>query len=151
MKQNDLVASAAAIKPIPAEAVTEFETKREVLVARINARMLERPDIEALVGPGNQQMMRDNHANHALFMASIMGNYHPQVLVETILWVFRAYRSRAFHASYWAAQLNAWVETLKEELSTESAAAILPIYQWMIVHIPQFTLLTDEAAVAPQD
>ena len=45
MNQNDLVASAAAITPVPAEAVTEFEAKREVLVARINARMLERPDI----------------------------------------------------------------------------------------------------------
>ncbi|MDJ0781810.1 MAG: hypothetical protein QNJ22_07545 [Desulfosarcinaceae bacterium] len=146
MKVADLVASATAFQSIPSEALAEFDAKREILVARINERMLQRPDLDALVGAGNQQMMKDNHANHALFMSAVLGNYHAQVLVDTILWVFRAYRSRAFHPNYWAAQLNAWVDILKQELSPESAGAILPLYHWMIVHIPQFSQLTDGAA-----
>lgn len=145
MKAADLLATARDLVSVEAGIASEFGAKKNLLVALIDQRMQERPDIEALVGPDNLQMMKDNHANHALFMESLLRNYQPEVLVNTVLWVFRAYRSRRFHPNYWAAQLNAWVELIQQELSSESAAAILPFYQWMIVHIPQFTLLTDAA------
>lgn len=146
MKPADLVASAGDFASVGAEVVSEFAEKKDLLVVLVDQRLLERPDIKALVGQENLQMMKDNHANHALFMESLLRNYHPEVLVNSVLWVFRAYRSRRFHPNYWTAQLNAWVEMIKQELSPESAAAILPIYQWMIEHIPQFTHLSSAAA-----
>jgi hypothetical protein len=42
-------------------------------------------------------------------MVSLFGDYHPEVLVETVLWVFRAYRSHGFKLTYWPAQLDMWV------------------------------------------
>jgi hypothetical protein len=71
------------------------------------------------------------------------------VLVETILWVFRAYRSHGFHTNYWAAQLNSWIEILRNELSEEAYTEIYPYYEWMQVNIPLFVLFSDEKLEAP--
>ena len=142
----ELVASAGGFESVEEEVASEYAEKKDLLAALMHQRLLERPDINALLGQENLQVMRDNHANHALFMASLLRHYDPEVLVNSVLWVFRAYRARGFHPNYWTAQLNAWIASIEQELSLESAAAILPIYRWMIAHIPQFTHLTDATA-----
>lgn len=144
MTKEDLIRTAADIPAVAPEAASEYAAKRDTLVARIDQRLLARDDITKLTGADNLDMMKDNHANHGQFIESMLMHFDPATLVETVLWVFRAYRSRNFHPNYWAAQLNAWVEVMKESLSTESYASILPLYQWMIVNIPQFTALSDE-------
>ena len=82
----------------------EYQGKQEQLVAEINQRMLARDDIATLVGLDNLVMMQDNHNNHACFMVSLLQIYVPEVLVDTVLWVFKAYRSHGFHNLYWSAQ-----------------------------------------------
>ena len=144
MTKEDLIRTAADIPAADPEAASEYAAKRDALVAEINQRLLARDDINELVGEGNLEMMKDNHANHGQFIESMLTHFEPATLVETVLWVFRAYRSRNFHPNYWASQLNAWVEVMKAHLSPQSYASILPLYQWMIVNIPQFTPLTDE-------
>lgn len=89
-------------------------------------------------------LMKDNHANHVRFMTSVFKNYNPEVLVETVLWVFRAYRSHHFSTNYWAAQLNTWLEILKQELSSKSFEEIKPYYVWMQTNIPVFVAISDE-------
>ncbi|MDK2977747.1 MAG: hypothetical protein PWP52_461 [Bacteroidales bacterium] len=106
--------------------------------------MLSHPDINDLVGEDNLDMMKDNHANHVRFMVSIFKNFDPEVLTDTVLWVFRAYRSRRFHSNYWAAQLNSWIEILKKELSEQTFKEIFPYYEWMQVNIPVFVKLSTE-------
>jgi hypothetical protein len=127
----------------------EFSTKMNTLVAKMNEIMLDRADIKNLVGDDNIEMMKDNHANHARFMDSIFVNYEPEVLVDTVLWVFRAYRSRNFTSTYWAAQLNAWMTMYKNELSEDCQKEILPYYNWMQVNIPVFNKLAEEDIDAP--
>jgi hypothetical protein len=105
--------------------------------------MLGRADIDALVGEKNIEMMKDNHSNHARFAESFLCHPHSKVLVHTVEWVLRCYRSRGFHPNYWVAQLNAWVETLKKNLSPKSFEAIYPLYHWFIVNIPIFADLSD--------
>jgi hypothetical protein len=78
-------------------------------------------------------------------MVSLFADFNPTVLVETVLWVFRAYRSHGFQTTYWAANINIWLDMLREELSDETFAAIAPFYNWIIVNIPVFVKLTDEA------
>jgi hypothetical protein len=105
--------------------------------------MLARPDLEELIGPGNAAMMQDNHHNHSRFVESILRHPNPEVLVDTVLWVYRAYRSHGFRLTYWPAQLNAWVEVIKRELSEETFRAIYPLYNWFIVNQAAFVKLTD--------
>ena len=143
--KDRLLTSALALIPPPASAVREFSLKRSRLAAMGNETMAARPDLEKLVGEGNRQMAEDNNRNFARFMETLFGDYTPRVLVETVLWVFRAYRSHGFQTTYWAANLNIWVHMLRRELSAESFEALYPFYHWLIVNIPLFTSLTETA------
>ena len=50
-------------------------------------------------------------------MSSLLATYSPEVLVNTVLWVFRAYRAHGFNLTYWPAQLDTWVVLLEKHLS----------------------------------
>lgn len=121
----------------------EFNEKWEALAAIGTQILMERPDLEKLIGTGNGNMAEDNNRNFPRFMTSLFLDYKPEVLVETVLWVFRAYRSHGFQTTYWAANLNIWVELLKKELTPEAFKEIYPFYNWLIVNIPVFVSITD--------
>jgi hypothetical protein len=144
MEKKQLLESAEKLNQVSEKTSTEYLEKSDLLISKMNALMLERPDLNSLIGENNTNMMKDNHANHVRFIASILKNYNSEVLVHTVLWVFRAYRSHAFTSNYWAAQLNAWIIILKEVLTPESYLEVYPCYEWMQVNIPLFVLLSDE-------
>jgi len=143
MKQK-LIKSASIIAQPSVSALEEFSQKHEQLASLGNQLIAKRADFEKLVGKGNRTMAEDNNRNFARFMASLFSDYNPNVLVETVLWVFRAYRSHGFQTTYWAANLNIWVDMMKKELSDESFDSIQPFYIWLIVNIPIFVKLTDD-------
>lgn len=143
MTKEALIKTANELNQVQQEYLTEYNKKRDLLIETMNQRMLARPDIEKIVGTDNLSMMKDNHANHARFMESVFRNHSPEVLVDTILWVFRAYMSRGFTSTYWAAQLNFWMEIYKETLTNDCYQAIYPYYEWMQINIPVFTILAE--------
>ena len=143
MTRDELVESTnKLVKPQPF-ATEEFYAKREHLAARVNRIMSERPDLVKLVGRDGKQMSEDNNRNFSLFMESLFQEFSGKVLVDTALWAFRTYRSHGFQPIYWPANLSTWTQILKEELSKETFEAISPFYEWLIVHVPVFTQLTD--------
>ncbi len=144
MEKKQLLESAEKLNQVSEKTSTEYLEKSDLLISKMNALMLERPDLNSLIGENNTNMMKDNHANHVRFIASILKNHNSEVLVHTVLWVFRAYRSHGFTSNYWAAQLNAWIIILKEVLTPESYLEVYPCYEWMQVNIPLFVLLSDE-------
>jgi len=139
-----LIKTAKYLNPVSERGYNEYQRMQEKLVSLMNDKMLSSPDINDLVGGNNLDMMKDNHANHARFMASLFKNFDPEVLTDTVLWVFRAYSSRKFHSNYWAAQLNSWIDILKKKLSEQTFKEILPFYEWMQVNIPVFVKLSTE-------
>lgn len=144
MNRNELYASAKMIRQVSETAYREYSGKSDLLVGKMNILMSERRDLIQLIGSNNIEMMKDNHANHVRFIASILKNYNPEVLLDTILWVFRAYRSHGFTTNYWAAQLNSWIKILESNLSPEGYKEIYPLYEWMQINIPAFVQLSDE-------
>lgn len=144
MDKKDLTGSAQKLKQVSKSSAWDYAGKSDLLVSKMNSVMSQRKDILEIVGENNLDMMRDNHSNHARFMASIFNQYSPEVFVETILWVFRAYRSHGFTTNYWAAQLNLWIDIIKLDLSPEAISEIIPYYEWMQVNIPVFVKLSDE-------
>ncbi len=144
MTREELIQSAMKLKQPLKEIAEEYASKRDALAAEINRRMTAREDLVMLLGEGNQTMMEDNHRNHARFMESVFLGYNPVILVDTVLWVFRAYRSHGFRLAYWPAQLDTWVEILKQELSPTAFEQIYPFYNWMIINQPAFVSLTDD-------
>ena len=142
MSKEELIASASLLVQPSKPVAEEYSRKSERFAAEMNRIIGGRPDIEYMVG-GNLAMMEDNHRNHARFIESLFYAYNPSVLVDTVLWVFRAYRSHGFQLTYWPAQLDTWVEVLRKELSPEAMEAVYPFYRWMIVNQPSFALLSD--------
>ena len=149
MSKEILLKTAAQLRQPSAEAKKEFSKKLNALVEQMNQTMLNRADIHELVGANNIDMMKDNHANHARFMESVFDNFIPEVLVDSVLWVFRAYRSRNFSSTYWSAQLNTWINIYSKELSENTFNEILPFYKWMLVNIPIFNNLAEKEIDAP--
>lgn len=143
MTKNELITSAGLLVQPKREITEEFGRKKDSLVAKVLEDLRRRPDLEKLTGKDNTDMMVDNIHNMARFMESIFTLYDPTTFVETILWVFRAYRSHGFQLTFWSAHLNTWIGTIQAELSENTAAALLPFYEWMQTHIPIFTALTD--------
>lgn len=142
--KEQLLKSASKLGQPPRQAVEEFAQKYEQLAEKGSQRLAARSDIVKLVGKGNQEMAEDNNRNFSRFMLSLFSEYSPNVFVETVLWVFRAYRSHGFQTTYWAANLNIWADMIREELSDESYRAVYPFYNWLIVNIPAFVKLTDQ-------
>jgi len=145
MEKNNLIKSADKISKVSAESLKEYVDKMELLAAKMNETMLQREDIFELIGgKKNIEMMKDNHNNHLRFIASVLQTPDSETLVDTVLWVFRAYMSRGFSSNYWAAQLNTWMQIIKENISEEAFSEVNSIYFWMIVNIPNFTIAADE-------
>jgi len=144
MDKNQLLQTAVNLPKVSEAAYKEYQQKSELIINAINEKMLVRSDIDILVGENNFSMMKDNHSNHVRFIASLLQNYNPEVFVDTVLWVFRAYRTHGFKSNYWAAQLNAFIEILKEILSEQNFKEIYFYYEWMQINIPTFVKLSDE-------
>lgn len=144
MNQTELIDLAGKLSNANQEAVNEYENKMDLLVSIVNKKMLDRPDINDIVGDANFEMMKNNHSNHARFVISILGNINPEELVTTVIWVFKTYQSRGFHPSYWVAQLNTWLEVLEEQMSELSFKQITPLYNWFITNIPSFSALSEK-------
>lgn len=143
MTRDDLIASAEKLAKPSQESTDEFSAKREELALQVNLAMSKRLDLDRLVGTVGKQMSEDNNRNFARFMESLFMDYRPETLVDTALWVFRAYRSHGFHTTYWPANVNTWIEILTTFLSPAAFRDLSPYYIWLLVHIPAFVLLTD--------
>lgn len=145
MEKSVLITSADKITKVSEDSLKEYVDKMEILAAKMNEIMLSRKDILELIGgEKNIEMMKDNHNNHLRFISSILQTPSSETLVDTVLWVFRAYMSRGFSTNYWSAQLNTWVTILKENISEKAFSEIYSMYNWMIVNIPNFTIAADE-------
>ena len=142
MSREELIASANLLVAPSPEAATKYGRVNEQMALEMNRIMGDRPDVQYMTG-GNIAMMEDNHRNHARFMESIFTLYNPAVFVDTVLWVFRAYRSHGFQLTYWPAQLDTWVEVLRRKLSPEAFREVYPFYNWMIINQPAFASLSD--------
>jgi hypothetical protein len=142
MKEN-VLKDAEKLTPPQENSATEFGSKWELFSIKGSQILGQRSDFEKLVGKGNRQMAEDNNKNFPRFMESMFVDYKPKVFLETVLWVFRAYRSHGFDSTYWAANLNIWVDMLKEDLSEQAFKEIYPFYNWLIVNIPIFVKLAD--------
>jgi hypothetical protein len=142
MTREELIQSAERLHRPSTAAAGEYARKNGRMAEKLNLIMAQRQDVTYMTG-GNVAMMEDNHRNHARFMTSLFAMFSPVVLVDTVLWVFRAYRSHGFQLTYWPAQLDGWVRILEEDLSYETFSEVLPVYNWMIVNQPAFASLSD--------
>lgn len=143
MKKN-LIKTARQLIPPSLTQSNEFAEKCDTIAAKATNTLLVRKDLDKLIGKGNKDMAADNNRNFARFMTALFTDYSPEVFVDTVLWVYTAYRSHGFQTTYWATNLNIWMDHLKTDLSKEAFSEIYPFYNWLIINIPIFSKMTDE-------
>ena len=144
MTRDQLLAEARSLRPPPPEVAAKFTCLREGLAAELNRRFLQRPDLDQLIGPDKLEMMRNNHLNQVRFLSTLFQNYQPEVFVDTVLWVFRAYRSHGFRVEYWPAQFETWFQVLKEFFTPDEQCHLEPFFQWLLEHQADFEPLSAE-------
>ena len=146
MTRDRLLETARALPASAPGVLADYEANRGALVAAVDRALLARPDLDDLIGPGNRALMQDNHRNHAEFIAALLLRCDPQVLTDSVLWVFRTYRARGFRPAYWPVELAAWVSAGEVLLAADTRAALAPLYTWLRDHCRDFTALTDAPA-----
>lgn len=146
MNYTELVQSAQMLQRAEEPAVKEYHLHFDFLVAAINKYMLTRSDLNELIGKNNISMMKNNHFNHVMFIHSILKYPNAEVLVDTIIWVFRTYRSHGFSTKYWHVQLEGWMNILPTQISHATYEQILPLYKWMLAHIESFRTLSENSS-----
>jgi hypothetical protein len=137
MNRSELEVAAAALTVPDKEACRKYAARGPVLADRVTERILALDHVEEkLIGHGNLDMMRTNHANHVEFMASTMSLYDPVLFVNALYWVASTYLAHGFRPAYWPVQISAWREAITAELSLDSSRAIMPFYNWLDRHMP---------------
>ncbi len=119
------------IHTISDESALEYEASIDVLVSTVDKRMILRAEETNLIGSNSLSVMYDNHANHANLLSNVMKFRDFTLLEQTLPWVINSYTSRGFAFDYFPESLDQWKKAIAQHLSSQAAAEILPVYEWM--------------------
>jgi hypothetical protein len=129
MTRDELLASARALSPFRTGAADDYAACRDAMVVGVDRLLLARPDLDDLIGPDNRALMQDNHRHHAEFIEALLRRYDPEVLTDSVLWVFRTYRARGFQPSYWPVEFAAWMTVADHSLAPTTSTTLTPLYR----------------------
>lgn len=123
---------AERLPTVSREVAEEYGAKRAAMVELVDRGMEAERDIVRLIGGDQASIMRDNHRHHAAFLYNVLRYGHHALLARTLPWVYRAYRGHGFSMDYFLIELEHWKRAVAVTLSSVSATAVLPLYDWMI-------------------
>jgi MerR family transcriptional regulator, light-induced transcriptional regulator len=140
---NELISSCLNLPKVTKDAADAYVEASEQLLQRVNEQMEDNPRIREMIGGNPIDMMRDNHRNHARFMAAVFSFNSLELMVKTVPWVYRAYHARGFQYDYFPAELIAWQIAIHDVIAPpEQRDGILAIYRWLVQHHDQMIRLS---------
>jgi methanogenic corrinoid protein MtbC1 len=132
---KEILTSCHNLPRISPEAAEAYARATVELLEQVNEQLEANPKIKDLIGRNPFELMRDNHQNHAAFMATIFRINSFELLVRTVPWVYRACHARGFSYDYFPAEYMAWQIAIHECLDQpDHKAEILSVYQWLVQH-----------------
>jgi methanogenic corrinoid protein MtbC1 len=109
-------------------AAQEYARCATAMLSDVDESMKKKADLVS-----NQvDMMLQNHRHHVDFMSSFFRLNAPDLLAETVIWVYSAYQAHGFSSDYFPSALRCWTEAVYSHLSPDSAREIGAVYSWMI-------------------
>ena len=132
------------VSPVAAAA---YEAARETMLPLVDRRLIEREDLQRLIGSNPIALMRLNHRNHAVFMTNVFHYSCYGLFAQVLVWVYRAYRHHGFAGEYFPVELAAWRAAVSECLAPPVAAEIDAVYAWMVERHEELMQLTVPAAL----
>lgn len=148
MNLNRLIEEARTLRPVPIGVCEVYQKNAAEMVALVDKRMSEFDGIRDLIGNNPLTMMLANHRHHLSFMTTVFSINHFELLVKTVVWVYRAYHSHGFKYCYFTFELNAWIEAVNSISAAVSMKPVVDVYRWLIDHHDDFCAL---AANVEQD
>ncbi len=127
-----------ALHEISDQARLEFTDKSRDLIHFLDTTIENRDDVDVLLGGRPMELLQQNHVNHAKFMSSIFALKSGSGFVETVIWVYRAYRGRGISADYFPIALEAWKQGVNKFLSPDNVNGISNVYSLMIKYHDDF-------------
>jgi methanogenic corrinoid protein MtbC1 len=132
---EEILISCLTLPKIPSDAADAYIGATDKLLDNVNGQLEADPKIKELIGRNPIELMRENHRNHATFMATVFKINSFELLARTVPWVYRAYHARGFSYDYFPAELVAWQVAIHECLaSPDKKTEILAVYKWMVQH-----------------
>lgn len=142
-----IIAEAKELPAVSFEAAKKYSEKKEILIAQVNEELKKDPLINQILGKGTLELMFENHANHANFMANVFRFNQFELLVKTIPWVYRSYKARGFSYDYFLVALQAWSKAVEDHLDNDHVQMINRIYTWMLAkHQEMIKIAQEEVA-----
>ncbi len=135
------LAEIAALPTVGLGVADAFEAAGPALIADVNSQLEARLDRDALVGTAGLETMRTNHTHHHRFMSGWLRQGTPSGLMGTLAWVIAAYTTHGFALTYWAHEIDAWLAAIDRRLTPAEAAALRPVYRWMLQAMPRIAEL----------
>ncbi len=131
-KLEQLVREAQRLPSVNPETAAAYQTHIPALKKYVDERMKQETSIQDLLGPNSLEVMYENHRHHARLMACIFSIGDYELLVNTVLWVYRRYRAHGVSFDYFPLELKSWMKAVESILSEEQAKKINRIYSWLI-------------------
>ncbi len=149
----NLINSLKDIHAVSPDAAEAYEKAKDQLVDYVNKELEANPKVPDLIGGNPFSIMRNNHINHATFLATVFKIGSCELLARTIPWVYRAYHARGFSYDYFPVALATWKNGAGKCLHSAYAAEIMDIYDWMInnhENMIELSLSGEGLAFSPQ-
>lgn len=152
---DKIVLDADWIRPVSRPAAREYAQQQDRLRKFVDDRLSTEPELARLLGGNPVQLLTDNHIHHIQFMSNVflLNNY--DLLARITLWVYRAYHRQGLDYQYFVLELQAWAEAVRLLMTPDSAAEILPVYQWLREHHHAFVAAAENpeerTGMAPLD
>ncbi len=138
---------ALQLKRVSAAAAVAYEAASEGMLRSVDRKLIEREDLNRLIGSNPIAFMRANHRNHSVFMANVFRYSCYGLFAQVLVWVYRAYRYHGFAGEYFPIELAAWREAVTECLPPPLAAEIDAVYAWMMDRHEELLQLAAPAAL----
>ena len=146
-KFSRLRREALQLRRVSAAAASAYEAERDTMLPLVDRKLIEREDLQRLIGNNPIALMRLNHSNHALFMANVFRYSCFGLFAQVLVWVYRAYRHHGFAGEYFPIELAAWRAAVSECLAPPVAAEIDAVYAWMLERHEELMQLATPAAL----
>ncbi len=129
---TQLLEESQQLPVIPSKTTYNYRDNRDLLLKSINSIMDSNSRINELTGFNPRQIMYDNHRHHQEFMHAVFCISDYRLLVRTVPWVYRAYKSLNFSYEYFPIELQAWISSMEQTEFSDTMKPIIEIYRWMI-------------------
>ena len=117
---------------VPKSAARHYRAHAHDMASAVSRRLAQHEQFNDFLGDNPVRLLNGNHHNHAAFLAEILETNHYSLLARSLPWLYAAYHHQGVPFEYFLAELELWREVIREVLPAEAAAAVLPVYEWMI-------------------